>query len=296
MHGFGSHTFKLVSAKGEAVYCKFHLKVDQGIKNLSSEKAAQLATDDPDYAIRDLYNAIANGDYPSWTLKIQVMTFEQAEKFRWNPFDLTKIWPQSEFPLIPVGKIVLNKNPTNYFAQVEQIAFAPAHMIPGIEPSPDKMLQGRLFSYPDTHRHRLGTNYQQIPVNCPYRTRVTNYQRDGFMAVQDNNQGDAPNYFPNSFNGPQPVPETKQHVYPVSGDVQKYNSADEDNFSQVTNFWKKVLKPEEKDRLAKNIAGHMKDAKEPIRKRAIANFSKVDPEFGQKIQDEITRLLQKAKL
>jgi len=295
MHGFGSHTFKILNNKNEAVYCKFHIKSDQGIKNLCPEKAAKLASEDPDYAIRDLYNAIAKGEYPSWTMKIQVMTFEQAEKFRWNPFDLTKIWPHSEFPMIPVGKIVLNKNPTNYFAQVEQIAFSPSHMIPGIEPSPDKMLQGRLFSYPDTHRHRLGTNYQQIPVNCPYRARVANYQRDGLMAVLDNNQGDAPNYFPNSFNGPQPVPESKLHVYQASGDVQKYNTADDDNFSQVGNFWRKVLTPEERDRLAKNIAGNLKDAKESIRKRAITNFSLADKEYGQKIQDEINKLLAATK-
>jgi len=298
MHGFGSHTFRFVNKQGEHSWVKFHFKTDQKVKNLTAEKAGELASSDPDYAIRDLYNSIAKGDYPSWTLHVQIMNPSQAEKSPFNPFDVTKVWPQKEYPLIPVGKLVLDTNPKNYFAEVEQIVFAPAHLVPGIEPSPDKMLQGRLFSYPDTHRHRLGTNYQQIPVNCPYRARVTNYQRDGSMAVLDNNQGDAPNYFPNSFNGPQPVPETKLHVYQVSGDVQKYNSADEDNFSQVGNFWKKVLKPEEKDRLAKNIAGNLKDAKEAIRKRAIANFSKADPEYGQRIQDEINKLLAatKAKL
>jgi len=151
MNGYGSHTFKFVNAKGEACYCKFHFKVDQGIKTLPADRAAELSGSDPDYAMRDLYDAIENGNPPSWTLKIQIMTFEEAERFRWNPFDVTKIWPQGEFPLIPVGKMVLNRNPKNYFAEVEQIAFCPAHFIPGVEASPDKMLQGRLFSYVDTH-------------------------------------------------------------------------------------------------------------------------------------------------
>eukprot|EP01097_Dermamoeba_algensis_P008352 TRINITY_DN553_c0_g1_i1.p1 TRINITY_DN553_c0_g1~~TRINITY_DN553_c0_g1_i1.p1 ORF type:complete len:500 (-),score=117.33 TRINITY_DN553_c0_g1_i1:134-1633(-) len=294
MDGFGSHTFKLVNAAGKAVYVKFHFKSDQGIKNLSAEKAGQLAGEDPDYATRDLFDAIARGDYPSWTLKIQVMTFEQAEKFRWNPFDLTKVWPHSEFPLIPVGKLVLNKNPENYFAQVEQIAFSPAHLVPGVEPSPDKMLQGRLFSYTDTHRHRLGPNYQQIPVNCPYASRISNYQVDGSMAV-NGNHGSAPNYFPNSFSGPQPVTSNAWHTVSLSGDVARFNSGDEDNFTQVGNFWRKVLKPDERERLARNIAGHLKDAAEFIQNRAVENFSKADPEYGRKIAEELKKY-KKARL
>eukprot|EP01098_Paradermamoeba_levis_P004921 TRINITY_DN2096_c0_g1_i1.p1 TRINITY_DN2096_c0_g1~~TRINITY_DN2096_c0_g1_i1.p1 ORF type:complete len:499 (-),score=101.82 TRINITY_DN2096_c0_g1_i1:102-1598(-) len=295
MHGFGSHTFKLVNAQGKAVYVKFHFKTDQGVKNLSAERAAQLAGEDPDYATRDLFESISKGDFPSWTLNIQVMTFEQAEKFRWNPFDVTKIWPQSEFPLIPVGKMVLNKNPDNYFAQVEQMAFSPSHMVPGIEPSPDKMLQGRLFSYPDTHRHRLGTNYQQIPVNCPFATKVSNYQRDGHQTFTTNGGG-APNYFPNSFQGPQPDLSSAQHMYKVeTTDVARYNSADEDNFSQVSTFWKKVLKPDERDRLVKNIAGHLNHAREFIQKRAVENFTKADPEFGKRVEEELKKL-RRAKL
>jgi len=294
MDGFGSHTFKFVNDSGKAVYVKFHFKTDQGIRNLSAEKAGQLAGEDPDYSTRDLFDSIAKGDFPSWSLKIQVMTFEQAEKFRWNPFDLTKIWPHSEFPLIPVGKLVLNKNPDNYFAQVEQLAFSPAHLVPGIEPSPDKMLQGRLFSYTDTHRHRLGTNYQQIPVNCPYATKVNNYQVDGSMAV-NGNHGIAPNYFPNSFSGPQPTNRAAWHTVNHSGDVARFNSADEDNFTQVGNFYRKVLKPEERERLVKNIAGHLKDAADFIQKRAVENFSKADPEYGRRIAEELKKY-SKAKL
>ncbi|KAK3577469.1 hypothetical protein CHS0354_032321 [Potamilus streckersoni] len=283
MNGYGSHTFKMVNKDGKPIYCKFHWKTDQGIKNLPADKAAELAGCDPDYAMRDLYNAISEGNYPSWSLYIQVMTFEEADRFRFNPFDLTKIWPQGEYPLIPVGRMVLNRNPKNYFAEVEQIAFSPAHMIPGIEPSPDKMLQGRLFSYSDTHRHRLGSNYLQIPVNCPYNAKVKNYQRDGPQCVNDNQAG-APNYFPNSFSGPQDDAKYMEHTTTVSGDVARYNTADEDNFSQVTTYWRKVLNPEARQRLCENIAGHAKDAQEFIQNRVINQWTQVDPECGQTIQ------------
>nr|UCK81643.1 catalase [Arenicola marina] len=283
MNGYGSHTFKLVNAQGEAVYCKFHYKTNQGIKCLMADQAGRLEGEDPDYATRDLYNAIASGDFPSWTMYIQVMTFDEAEKFRWNPFDLTKVWPHGEFPLIPVGKFTLNRNPKNYFSEVEQAAFSPAHLVNGIEPSPDKMLQGRLYSYSDTHRHRLGTNYQQIPVNCPYNARVRNYQRDGPAAVDDNQEG-APNYFPNSFEGPQVNSEYVESKVTLTGDVGRYNTEDDDNFTQVGIFWRKVLKPADRDRLAKNIAGHLKNAQEFIQKRTVHNFSQCDPEYGRLIQ------------
>ncbi|NWU89216.1 CATA Catalase, partial [Upupa epops] len=159
MNGYAINTFKLVNADGKGIYCKFHLKTDQGIKNLPVEEAAELASSDPDYAIRDLYNAIADENYPSWSFYIQVMTFEEAEKFPFNPFDVTKVWPQGDYPLLPVGKLILNRNPVNYFAEVEQISFDPSNMPPGIEPSPDKVLQGRLFVYHDTQVYRLGPNY-----------------------------------------------------------------------------------------------------------------------------------------
>ncbi|KAM6358919.1 catalase isoform 2-T3 [Alca torda] len=258
-------------------------QTDQGIKNLPVEEAERLASTDPDYGIRDLYNAIAKGDYPSWSFYIQVMTFEEAEQFPFNPFDLTKIWPHGDYPLIPVGKLVLNRNPVNYFAEVEQMAYDPSNMPPGIEPSPDKMLQGRLFSYPDTHRHRLGPNYLQIPVNCPFRARVANYQRDGPMCVSDN-QGGAPNYYPNSFTGPEDQPMVKECRVSVSGDVQRFNSANEDNVTQVREFYTKVLKEDERQRLCKNIADHLKDAQLFIQKRAVKNFTDVHPDYGARIQ------------
>lgn len=284
MNGYGSHTFKLVNAQGNPVYCKFHLKTDQGIHNLPADKAGQLEGQDPDYSIRDLYNSIATGDFPSWTFYIQVMTFEQASTYKYNPFDLTKVWPHSDFPLIQVGKVVLNRNPQNYFAEVEQSAFSPANLVPGIEASPDKMLQGRLFSYHDTHRHRLGANFAQLPVNCPYASvRPKTYSRDGPQSY-DNYQGGAPNYFPNSFNGPHEDPVAVESVFPVSGDVQRVDTGDEDNFSQVDNFYSKVLNADERKRLAENIAGHLKNASEHIRTRVLSNFGQVNPELGNAIK------------
>ncbi|XP_057367358.1 catalase-like [Daphnia carinata] len=283
MNGYGSHTFKMVNAEGKPVYCKFHFKCDQGIRNLSADKAHQLTADDPDYATRDLYNAIVKKEFPSWSLKIQVMTFEQAEKFKWNPFDLTKTWPQGEFPLIPVGRMVLDRNPKDYFAEVEQIAFSPAHMVPGIEASPDKMLQGRLFSYTDTHRHRLGTNYLHLPVNCPYRAKALHYQRDGPMTFNTDYAG-YPNYFPNSFSGPDNAPTAVESKFEVSGDVARYNTADDDNFTQVNTYWTKVLDEGARTRLVQNIAGHLKNAQPFLQDRAVKNFTQVNSDFGRRLR------------
>lgn len=289
MNGYGSHTFKNVNQMGEACYVKYHLKTDQGVANLSPEEAGKLASEDTDYATRDLFNAIANGDYPSWTLYIQVMSYEEARSNSFNPFDLTKIWSHDVYPLKEVGRIVLNQNPSNYFAQIEQLAFSPSHLIPGIEPSPDKMLQARLFSYPDTHRHRLGTNYQQIPVNMPKKT--DNYQRDGPMTVNDNGSN-RPNYFPNSFYGPRPDTMASMHSDSLTGDVGREESGDEDNFSQCRSFFRNVLDQGARERLTSNIAGHMVNASEPIRIRALANFASVDPEYGRMISVKMSALLK----
>jgi len=281
MNGYGSHTFKLVNNKNEAVYCKFIFKTNQGIKNLTVERATQLAGADADYAIRDLFNAIETKNYPSWTLYLQVMTFEQAEKCPFNPFDLTKTWPRKEYPLIEVGKMVLNENPRNYFMEVEQAAFCPSNMIPGVEPSPDKMLQGRLFSYNDTHRHRLGANFNLIPVNkprCPFR----NYEADGPMRCDDNN-GDMPNYYPNSYGGPQQDKAYLEHRQPFTGDAFRHESGDEDNHSQATIFYTKVLDKDAKLRLASNIAENLSNTNELIRARVVNNFAKVHKDLGADI-------------
>jgi len=290
MNGYGSHTFKNINSKGEPVYVKYHFKTDQGISNLSTEDAGILASKDPDYSTRDLYNAIAKGEFPSWTLYIQVMSFEQAANVKFNPFDLTKIWPHKDFPLEEVGRMVLDRNAENYFAEVEQLAFSPSHMIPGVEPSPDKMLQARLFSYPDTQRHRLGTNYQSIPVNMPLNAKVRNYQRDGPMQVSANGDG-APNYFPNSFKGSVPSSDGSWHGDRLSGDVQRVETGDEDNFSQCGEFFLHVLDNGGRKRLTDNIAGHIYKAQSCIRERAIANFSAVDAMYGRMIRDKVQVIL-----
>jgi len=296
MNGYGSHTFKNVNAAGQAVYVKYHFKTDQGIKCLDAAEADRLASEDPDYAIRDLYNAIANGDFPSWTLYVQVMTYEQAETCPFNPFDLTKVWPHSLYPLHEVGRMYLNENPKDYFAEVEQLAFSPSHMVPGIEPSPDKMLQARLFSYPDTHRHRLGANYQSIPCNatksqCPMAGG--NYQRDGPMQVTANGAG-APNYYPNSFQGPETVAVAVAHSDKVTGQVARVETGHQDNFSQCGHFFRDVLSTAERERLTDNIAGNLSQAQLFIRKRVIANLAQADAEYGRMVGDKVDAILAAA--
>jgi len=217
-------------------------------------------------------------------------------KYKWNIFDVTKVWPHADYPLIEVGKMVLNRNPDNYFAEVEQSAFAPVHMVPGIEPSPDKMLQGRLFSYADTHRHRLGVNYQQIPINCPYRTRVINGQRDGFMSV-NGNQGNRRNYEPHSFGHYREDRTVAQAPYQVNGLVQRYAVRHpNDDFAQPGALYRKVLKPVDREHLVSNIVGHLKNAARDIQERQVKIFYKCDPEYGQKIAAGLGFPVEKSKL
>jgi len=215
------------------------------------------------------------------------MTNEEAEKHRWNPLDVTKVWPHAEFPLIPVGQITLARNVTNYFAEVEQSAFCVSHMIPGIEPSNDKMLQGRLISYKDTQYHRLGPNYQQLPINCPYRVRVQNIQRDGLMALGDN-QGSAPIHHPNSFNGPEPVGNaSKDAPFAVHGHADRYESGDEDNYSQPRLFWEKVLDEPQRKRMVKNICASLCKAYPEIQKKCVEEFRKVNEDFGNALESSL---------
>lgn len=290
MDGFGSHTFKNVNEHGEAVYVKYHFLTNQGVKNLEPSKAAELEGSDPDYAIRDLYNAIENKEFPSWKAYIQVMSYDQANDAPFNPFDLTKRWPVEHYPLIEIGKIVLNRNPMNFFAEVEQLAFAPSNLIPGVEPSPDKMLQARLFAYADTQRHRLGPNNDQLPVNCPYMSKVANNQRDGLMRLGDN-QGGAPNYFPNSFNGAVADDSKAWHIDELpTGDIKRYDTGDDDNFSQAGDYYRNDLSDAEREQLTDNIAGHLIGAQKFIRDRAIENFRKADADYGQKVCDKVAAL------
>ena len=199
----------------EYVWVKIHFKTAQGIKNLTRQDAEILKGKDPDHATRDLYDAIERDDYPVWNVYVQIMTPEDAETYRFNPFDITKVWPHGDYPLKPVGRMVLNRNPINYFTDVEQAAFSPGNLVPGIAPSPDKMLQGRLFSYHDAHRYRLGANFQQLPVNAP-KVEMLNYQRDGFMRLRSDFEG-TPNYYPNTFGGPAPDATVQWPSLTVSG-------------------------------------------------------------------------------
>lgn len=283
MHSFTINIFRLVNKYQQSVFCKFHLRTAQGIRNLSSQRALELTALDPDYATRDLYNAIGRGESPSWNMFIQVMTLEQSQKFEFNPFDLTKVWPHREYPLIPVGRIVLDKNPNNTFADVEQMAFNPGNLVPGMEPAPaDTILHSRMFAYPDAQRYRLGANHLQLPVNCPFRVRVANYQRDGPQTFTDNQNG-APNYFPNSFCGPVESAWARklEPSYHVSGDVRPYSYGDtEDNFTQPGRLWRDVFNEGERNRLIVNLAAEIRRTYPFIQERAVKVFSQVDPEMG----------------
>lgn len=289
MHGFGSHTFSLINADNERVFVKFHFKTQQKVKNFTDSEAARMKGMDADWAQRDLVDAIDNGDFPKWDLKIQVMTEEQTKTFRWNPFDVTKIWPQGEFPLIDVGVLELNKIPDNFFAEVEQAAFAPAHVVDGIGYSPDKMLQGRLLSYPDAQRYRLGANYEQLPVNrCPYATN--NYQRDGSMRL-DGNGGGAPNYFPNSFDdieADQSYKEPAQTMDSLVADwFDRNGEGDSDHYTQAGDLFRKVFTDEERTTQVNNFLGSLKNVSGPKRElilnRQLCHFFRADPELGARI-------------
>lgn len=291
MDGFGSHTFSMINKNNERVWVKFHFKTQQGIKNFNGKEANEMRGIDPDHSQRDLVDAIERKEFPKWSLKIQVMTDEQAKSFKYNPFDLTKVWPHGDFPLMDVGVLELNQIPENYFADVEQAAFAPAHVIDGISYSPDKMLQGRLLSYPDAHRYRLGANYEQIPVNkCPYM--VANYQRDGHMRV-DGNGGDAPNYFPNSFDNIYPDADYKEpamHLDNTVADWYDRNAEGEnDHFTQPGDLFRKVMTDEERENTVSNIVGAMSGISGPKRNdiinRQLCHFFRADLELGMKVAE-----------
>ncbi|UCH62303.1 MAG: catalase [Fidelibacterota bacterium] len=287
MNGYSGHTFKRYNDKGEYYWVKIHLITDQGIQNLSREEATRLAGEDPDHATRDLYEAIERGDHPSWTVSVQIMTAEQAGDYHFNPFDITKVLPHGDFPLIPVGRMVLDRNPENYFAEVEQSAFSPGNFVPGIAASPDKLLQGRLFSYHDTHRHRLGPNYHLIPVNRSKGTAADNYQRDAAMLTDERTGGD-PNYYPNTFAGPEPRPEVAEPPFEVTGMAarQTYTHPNDD-FVQAGDLYRKVMTDEDRDHLIGNIVDHLGGAQKRIQLRQTALFYKADPEYGRHVAEGI---------
>ena len=281
MHGFGSHTFKWVNKEGEAVWVKYHFKTDQGVKNLAPDVAAKIAGENPDYHTEDLFNAIDKGDFPSWTLYVQIMPVEDADTYRWDPFDVTKVWSQKDYPLIEVGKMTLNKNPENYFAEVEQVTLSPGSFVPGIEASPDKMLQGRLFAYSDAHRYRVGANHNALAINRP-KAEVNNYQRDGFMRP-DSNGGSSVYYEPNSLSGPKESVEDRTTGFPVTGVAESVSYDHNDHYTQAGDLYR-LMSEEERARLVETIVGAMKPVEsDEIKVRQIQHFYKADPEYGTRI-------------
>ncbi len=283
MHGFGSHTFSLWNRSGERFWVKFHFKSLQGIKNLTPDKAAELAGTDPDYATRDLFEAIERKEFPKWRVCLQIMPEKEAETYSVNPFDLTKTWSHRDYPLVEIGVMELNRNPKNYFFDVEQAAFSPSNLVPGIGASPDKMLQGRLFAYPDAQRYRLGGNYQQIPVNRPLN-RVAHYQNDGHRSEPGFGYD---NYEPNGFGGPFQDPSVTEPPLRISGDADRYNShKGNDDYSQAGALYR-MLAEEERDRMTSIIANTMLQVPKDIVKKNIEHFSKCDPDYGKKIAEKV---------
>ena len=282
MHGFGSHTFSLWNRNGERFWVKFHMKSMQGIKNLSPETAAELAGTDPDYSGRDLFEAIERKEFPKWKMQVQIMPELQADTYHLNPFDMTKVWPHKDFPLVDVGILELNRNPQNYFTEVEQSAFSPANLPPGIGASPDKMLQARLFSYPDAHRYRIGGNYQQLPVNRP-KNEVLNYQRDGAMRF-DGNIETQDNYEPNGFEGPVQDGNFAEPPLRLSGTADRHNQhLGNDDYTQAGDLFR-LLSTEEQERMTSIIANTMKGLPEVIIRPNIDNFKACDPRYGALIE------------
>ncbi|KAK0520256.1 hypothetical protein OC834_006631 [Tilletia horrida] len=288
-HGYSGHTFKFVNASGEWVYVKIHVRSDQGVKTFTQEEGVKLAGENPDIHNEELFEQIEKGDFPSWTVSVQTMTEAQAEAFRYSVFDLTKVWSHKDYPLRPIGKITLNKNPANYFAEIEQVAFSPSHLVPGIEPSADPVLQSRLFSYPDTHRHRLGVNYQQIPINAPL-VPVANFQRDGLMAV-NGNQGSRPNY----QSSIQPLQYSKKvtvnaaHEKFASASIENFLSqVDDKDFEQPRDLWEKVWDDGAKERFINNVSGHLGGVKtERIKRAQLDIFKRVHPDIATRIGQKI---------
>ncbi len=278
MHGFGSHTFSMINADNERVWVKFHFKSNQGIENLTDQEAEVVIGKDRESHQADLYNAIEEGNNPSWVLKIQVMTEEQAENSPYNPFDLTKVWPHADYPLIEVGVMELNRNPENFFAEVEQSAFNPANVVPGISFSPDKMLQGRLFAYGDAQRYRLGVNHNHIPVNAP-RCPVHSYHRDGAMRV-DGNFGSTIGYEPNSKGEWQEQPDYSEPPMNLSGAASRWDHREDDDYYSQPGDLFRLMNAEQQEALFNNTAGSVGGASVDVQKRHIRNCLKADPAYG----------------
>ncbi|MFE6742413.1 catalase [Streptomyces tubercidicus] len=290
MNGYGSHTYMWVNAGGERFWIKYHFKTDQGIDFLTQEDADRIAGEDGDYHRRDLFEAIDGGNAPSWTLYVQVMPFADAPDYRFNPFDLTKVWPHGDYPLIEVGRMTLNKNPEDYFIHIEQAAFEPSNMVPGVGPSPDKMLLGRLFSYADTHRYRIGPNYAQLPPNRPHAP-VHSYAKDGPMRYEPSRA--ARPYAPNSYGGP--AADTLRYGEPAGWETggemvrEAYTlRRDDDDFGQPGTMVRQVLDDAARDRLVGNVSGHLLNGvSRPVLDRALQYWRNIDKNVGDRIAHKV---------
>jgi catalase len=294
MNGYSSHTFRWVNDKNEVHYVKYHYKTAQGIKNFTAAEAQAMGVKNSEFSTYDLYDEISKGNHPSWNWFVQAMPEKDAAKYRFDVFDITKVWSHKDYPLIPVGKITLNRNPTNYHAETEQVAYAPSHLVPGIEPSMDKMLQGRLLNYPDTHRHRLGKNYEQIPINCPYRATMGNYnQRDGTMVVNGGGAQFPTNYEPNSAGGPV---EDKSYAWSkqtVSGDIARYpHQHPNTNFEQPRELFNRVFSEQDRVDVINNISGPLSQCRQDIKDRYCALLMKVDTRYGTEVAKKVGAKLQ----
>lgn len=290
MNGYSGHTYKWTKPDGTFNYVQIHCKTDLGSRTFTNDEAGKLAGENPDWHTQDLFDAIQRGEYPSWTCYVQVLSPEQAENFRWNIFDLTKVWPQGEVPLRPFGKFTLTRNPENYFAEMEQVAFSPSHMVPGVEASADPVLQSRLFSYPDTHRHRLGVNYQQIPVNRPLKA-FSPYQRDGMMSVHGN-YGANPNY-PSTYRNLsyKPVKASQEHEKWAGAAVSQQLPVTDEDFVQPNGLWQVLGRtPGQQDNFVANVSGHLAGAKRPTRERTYEMFDRINRDLGKRIREDTEKL------
>ncbi|MDR3251300.1 MAG: catalase [Tannerella sp.] len=293
MHGFGSHTFSFFNSKNERYWVKFHFKSLQGIANITNAEAEQVVGKDREASQRDMFEHIQKGNFPRWKMCVQIMPEAEAKTYRFNAFDLTKVWSQKDYPLIEVGIMELNRNPENYFAEVEQAAFAPTNVVPGIGWSPDKMLQGRLFAYTDAQRYRLGVNFENLPVNAP-RCPVHNYHRDGLMRF-DNNGGGSVNYEPNSFNGPVEDKTKNEPPLVLEGDAYNYNHRDDKDYYTQPGDLYRLVPEDEKKRIASNVAAAMTGVPVEILIRAIARFYQADERCGKDIAAHVGIDLAKIK-
>jgi catalase len=285
MHGFSSHTYSWINAKGERFWVKYHFKTVQGIENFSLAEADAMVAEDGDFHRRDLWDAIDRGDAPEWRLEMQIMPFEDAADYRFNPFDLTKVWPHADYPPVTIGRLVLDRNPANHFAEVDQAGFAPARLVPGIGLSPDKMLMGRIFSYHDTHLHRLGPNYEQLPINAP-RCPVHTYSKDGPMTYR--HTGAQPVYTPNSYGGPEADPSKELPTWQVeAAELGRYayeKHRDDDDAVQPGALYRDVMDDTDREHLVTNILAHAGDGvSAPMQDRVVAYWAKVDPDLGARI-------------